>query len=173
MDHSFFEPDRIAYLQGAEILIDPSADLNAGYNFWASMRGVWARVQENPAYGVLSSMVGNVLNFHFSGKSGVYGPLDLTPAGDGVWRDGALPPPKDAEPATFGARHDRPGDAGRQLHARHARTGRGLVRPVSSHVSRRNARAPPRVPRPPPRTREQAPYRPPRRSPRVRRPGRR
>ncbi|NLG51675.1 MAG: nitrilase [Chloroflexi bacterium] len=83
MDHTYFEPIRVAWLQGAEIIIDPAADA-ARYNFWAQARGVWGRVQESPAYGVQACMVGHILGQEFGGRSGVYAPLALTPKGDGV-----------------------------------------------------------------------------------------
>ena len=83
MDHTYFEPIRIAWLQGAEILINPSADA-AHYSFWLQSRGVWGRVQESPAYGVQAMMVGNILGTHFGGRSGVYAPLALTPKDDGI-----------------------------------------------------------------------------------------
>lgn len=83
MDHTYFEPVRIAWLQGAEIIIDPAADA-ARYEFWAQRRGVWSRVQESPAYGVHALMVGHILGNEFGGRSGVYAPLALSPNGDGV-----------------------------------------------------------------------------------------
>lgn len=83
MDHTYFEPIRIAWLQGAEIVIDPAADA-ARYNFYTQARGVWGRVQESPAYGVQACMVGRILGQEFGGRSGVYAPLALTPGGDGV-----------------------------------------------------------------------------------------
>ena len=83
MDHTFFEPIRIAWLKGAEIVIDPAADAEA-YDFWAQARGVWSRVQESPAYGIACFMVGQMLGVSFGGRSGVYAPLDMTENGDGV-----------------------------------------------------------------------------------------
>jgi len=83
MDHTFFEPIRIAWLKGAEIIIDPAADAEA-YDFWAQARGVWSRVQESPAYGIACFMVGQMLGVSFGGRSGVYAPLDMTENGDGV-----------------------------------------------------------------------------------------
>lgn len=90
MDHTFFESARIAYLKGAEILIDPSAN-PAPYAYYEQMRGVWGRVQENPAYGVLACMVGKVAGFTFGGRSGIYAPLSLTPARDGVLAQASSP----------------------------------------------------------------------------------
>jgi len=83
MDHTFFEPIRIAWLKGAEIVIDPAADA-AAYDFWSQARGVWSRVQESPAYGIACFMVGQMLGVSFGGRSGVYAPLEMTDNGDGV-----------------------------------------------------------------------------------------
>jgi len=83
MDHTYFEPIRIAWLQGAEIILDPAADA-ARYNFYTQARGVWSRVQESPAYGIHCLMVGRILGNEFGGRSGVYAPLALTPHGDGI-----------------------------------------------------------------------------------------
>lgn len=83
MDHTYYETARIAVLSGADLLIDPSAN-NEYYNPYAQARGVWNRVQEVQAYGVLCSGVGRVAGSVFEGKSGVYAPLGMTPGGDGV-----------------------------------------------------------------------------------------
>ncbi|MBM4465801.1 MAG: nitrilase [Chloroflexi bacterium] len=83
MDHTFFEPQRIAWLLGAEIMVDPSANPEP-YQYWEQLRGVWGRVQESPAYGILSCLVGQFMGFTFEGRSGVYAPLEMTPAGDGI-----------------------------------------------------------------------------------------
>lgn len=83
MDHTFFEPIRVAWLQGAEVIIDPSAN-PAPYDYWEQMRGVWGRIQESPAYGILCCMVGDFAGFTFRGRSGVYAPLEMTPNGDGI-----------------------------------------------------------------------------------------
>lgn len=83
MDHTYFETARIATLLGAALLIDPSAN-NEYYNPYAQARGVWNRVQEVHTYGVLCSGVGRVAGSVFEGRSGVYAPMGMTPAGDGV-----------------------------------------------------------------------------------------
>lgn len=88
MDHTFFESARIAYLKGAEILLDPSAN-PAPYDYYEQMRGIWSRVQENPVYGVLACMVGRLAGFVFGGRSGIYAPLDLTQGGDGILAEAA------------------------------------------------------------------------------------
>lgn len=83
MDHTYFETARIAGLCGADLLIDPAAN-NEYYNAYAQARGVWNRVQEVPAYGVLCCGVGRVAGTVFQGRSGVYAPLAMTAGGDGV-----------------------------------------------------------------------------------------
>ncbi len=83
MDHTFFEPIRVAYLQGAEVIIDPSANPER-YDEPSERRGVWGRVQESPAYGVLACMVGTLAGTVFEGRSQVVAPLALTPRGDGI-----------------------------------------------------------------------------------------
>ena len=83
MDHTFFEPIRVAWLQGAEVIIDPSAN-PAPHDYWEQMRGVWGRVQESPAYGILCCTVGDFVGLTFQGRSGVYVPLEMTPSGDGI-----------------------------------------------------------------------------------------
>ncbi len=84
MDHTYFETARIAFLLGAEILIDSSADVIAEYNWRYQLRGVWGRVQEAPAYGIQAMMVGDALGMPFRGKSAVFGPVGL------VGEDGVL-----------------------------------------------------------------------------------
>ncbi|MBI3286905.1 MAG: nitrilase [Chloroflexi bacterium] len=83
IDHSYFEPQRIAWLRGAEIMIAPVGDA-AEYNFWLHARGLWGRVQESPAYGILACLVGHELGITTGGRSGVYAPLEMTPSGDGI-----------------------------------------------------------------------------------------
>jgi predicted amidohydrolase len=83
MDHTFFEPIRVAYLRGAEIIIDPSANPER-YDEPSEGRGVWGRVQESPAYGILACMVGTLAGTVFEGRSQVLAPFVLTPRGDGI-----------------------------------------------------------------------------------------
>ncbi len=83
MDHTYFETARIAALAGADLLIDPSANIGY-YDPYAQARGVWNRVQEVRTYGLLCSGIGRLPGLLFEGKSGVYAPLAMTPAGDGV-----------------------------------------------------------------------------------------
>ena len=83
MDHTYYEPIHIAWLKGAEIIIDPAANA-AAYDYWAQSRGVWGRVQESPAYGIGCFMVGRLLGVQFEGRSGVYAPLEMTEDGTGI-----------------------------------------------------------------------------------------
>jgi predicted amidohydrolase len=84
MDYTYWETARLAYLQGAEILVNPSFNDDADSNFWRQARGVYTRVQESPAYGIHTYMVGDFLGFHLRGPSLICAPLDLTPQGDGL-----------------------------------------------------------------------------------------
>lgn len=89
MDHTYWEPVRLAWLQGAEIIIDPAADANR-FDWGLQARGVWSRVQESPAYGIHAMMVGNLLGVTFGGRSGVYAPLSLTQAKDGILAEASV-----------------------------------------------------------------------------------
>lgn len=83
MDYTYPETARIAYLLGAEVLLNPSADINAAYSWHYQLRGVWSRVQESPCYGVHAMMVGDVLGMPFRGQSAIVGPVTLV-GNDGV-----------------------------------------------------------------------------------------
>lgn len=80
MDYTFWETTRLAYLAGAEILIDPTAD-DAGDNEWLAARGVRMRVQESPCYGLHVCIVSDVFSLHWRGRSSVYAPVGLLPPG--------------------------------------------------------------------------------------------
>lgn len=90
MDATFSETFRILELKGARIVALPIADA-AEYNRWLALRGIVGRVQESLLYGVKSALVGRILGIHFSGRSGVFAPAALTPAGDGVLAETADP----------------------------------------------------------------------------------
>lgn len=83
MDATFYETFRILELQGARIAALPIADA-AVYNYWLALRGIVPRVQESLLYGIKSALVGRIFGLHFTGKSGIFAPAALTPAGDGV-----------------------------------------------------------------------------------------
>jgi predicted amidohydrolase len=80
MDHTFWETTRLAYLAGAEILVDPAADDTAD-NEWLAARGVRMRVQESPCYGLHVCIVTDFLGLHWRGRSSVYAPVDLLARG--------------------------------------------------------------------------------------------
>lgn len=83
MDATYFETFRILALQGAQIVIVPTAD-PAEYNYWLALRGAWPRSQESQVFAVHSCMVGELLGLKLTGRSAVFAPLALTPHGDGV-----------------------------------------------------------------------------------------
>lgn len=83
MDATYFETFRILELQGVEIVILPIANPEP-YNYWLALRGIWPRVQECPLYGIKSALVGRVLGFEFTGRAGIFAPVELTPDGSGV-----------------------------------------------------------------------------------------
>lgn len=83
MDSTYFETFRIAEALDADICVVPSANPEQ-YNFWKALRGVWPRVQEGALYGVHSCMVGDLFGLKLTGRSGIFGPLELTPRRDGV-----------------------------------------------------------------------------------------
>ena len=83
MDHTFWETARLAYLGGAEILIDPSAD-DSGGREWLAARGIQMRVQESPCYGLHVFIVTDLFGLHWCGRSSVYAPVGLLPPGQRV-----------------------------------------------------------------------------------------
>jgi predicted amidohydrolase len=83
MDATYYETFRIASLKGADIVVIPIANAEE-YNHWKALRGTWPRVQESWVYGIKSAMVGTLLGFTFSGKAGIYAPIELTSNKDGI-----------------------------------------------------------------------------------------
>ena len=79
-DYTFWETARLAFLSGAEILIDPSAD-GFGDREWMAARRVRARVQESPCYGLHVFIVTDLFGLHYRGRSSVYAPIGLLPPG--------------------------------------------------------------------------------------------
>jgi predicted amidohydrolase len=80
MDHTFWETARLAFLSGAEILIDPSADSFCDRE-WMAARGVRTRVQESPCFGLHVFIVTDLFGLHYRGRSSVYAPVGLLPPG--------------------------------------------------------------------------------------------
>jgi predicted amidohydrolase len=83
MDATYFETFRILENLGTEIIMLPIANLEA-YNYFLALRGIWPRVQESPLYGIKSALVGSIAGLNFTGRAGVFAPLELTPNRDGV-----------------------------------------------------------------------------------------
>ena len=90
MDATYFETFRILELQGARIITLPIANPE-DYNYWLAMRGIWPRVQESLVYGIKSALVGEALGFTFTGKAGIYAPLELTPQRNGILAEANSP----------------------------------------------------------------------------------
>lgn len=84
MDATYFETFRIARLREVDIVAIPAAN-NEEYLFWRTMRGIWPRVQESQVLGVSAAAVGNLVGIVFTGRSGLLGPLELTPSEDGYF----------------------------------------------------------------------------------------
>lgn len=82
-DQHLWEVQRLAGLRGVEMLVEISA-YPKPYQVFEGRCGVWARAQENACYGVLASLVGQLGDIRFGGKSGLYAPVELTPRADGV-----------------------------------------------------------------------------------------
>jgi len=83
MDATYFETFRILSLMGARIALVPIANAEP-YNEHLALRGIWPRVQESLIFGIKSALVGRLLEFEFTGRAGLFAPLELTPRGDGV-----------------------------------------------------------------------------------------
>ncbi len=83
MDATYFETFRILREAGADIVMVPIFNPEP-YNFWLALRGIWPRVQESLVYGIKSAMVGEIMGYTLTGRSGIFAPLELTPEGDGV-----------------------------------------------------------------------------------------
>ena len=88
MDATYYETFRILEQHEVDIALLPIANLEQ-YNYWLALRGIWPRVQESVIYGVKSALVGSLAGFTFTGKAGIFAPLELTPAGDGILAEAA------------------------------------------------------------------------------------
>ncbi|OPZ84086.1 MAG: Formamidase [bacterium ADurb.Bin429] len=80
MDYTYWETARLAWLKGAEILIDPSAGAD-GDREWRAARGVRMRVQESPCYGLHVYGVADLFSLRWRGPSRVVAPEPLLPDG--------------------------------------------------------------------------------------------
>ncbi|NLX69409.1 MAG: nitrilase [Clostridiales bacterium] len=83
MDATYFETFYAAAEQGAELIILPIANMEE-YSLPRAIRGIWGRVQESYVYGIKASLNGWIAGMHFTGKAGIFAPLELTDKKDGV-----------------------------------------------------------------------------------------
>lgn len=83
MDATYYETFRMAVQSGAEIAILPIANMEE-YNEWKALRGIWPRVQESYIYGLKASLNGWIGGMHFTGKAGIFAPINLTEKKDGI-----------------------------------------------------------------------------------------
>lgn len=79
MDYTYWETVRVAGLHGAEIMLSPVAEPTAN-DPWRQARGVRNRIQETPAYGVQSCLVGDLFGETATGATAIYAPLGLISA---------------------------------------------------------------------------------------------
>lgn len=78
-----FEPARILWSLGAEIVLSQTADVGVqppGH----FLRGAWARVQESPSYAIQGSLSGEAFGLMFDGTAAIFAPRELTASRDGM-----------------------------------------------------------------------------------------
>jgi predicted amidohydrolase len=78
MDYTYWETARLAWLKGAEILIDPSAGTD-GDREWRAARGVRLRVQEVPCFGLHVFGITDMFGLRWRGPSRIVAPAPLLP----------------------------------------------------------------------------------------------
>ena len=83
MDATYFETFKILKNMGAEIVIIPIANIEE-YNYYLALRGIWPRVQESGLYGIKSALVGDLYGIGFTGRAGIFSPIDITSNGSGI-----------------------------------------------------------------------------------------
>lgn len=83
MDATYFETFEIVKEAGADIVILPIANMEE-YNMWRALRGIWPRVQESHVFGLKASLNGWIGGMHFTGKAGIFAPIDMTTKKDGI-----------------------------------------------------------------------------------------
>ncbi|MCD8511515.1 MAG: hypothetical protein LRY73_17740 [Bacillus sp. (in: Bacteria)] len=83
MDATYFETFLLAKNEGADFIILPIANMEE-YTRWKALRGIWPRVQESYLFGVKPSLNGWLMGMHFTGKGGVFAPIEYTDNYDGI-----------------------------------------------------------------------------------------
>ncbi len=76
------EVGRIFALRGADLLLHSGA-LEAGFNCWPQVAGMWAQVQQNQFWSVEAQLNGNIANRTFAASSAALGPCEITPGKSG------------------------------------------------------------------------------------------
>ena len=89
-DAAYWEPFRIVYLKGADIAVVAAAESEAAAAHPAR-DPLWARLQESPMYGVRACLTGSLFGRRLAGRTGIFGPLELSRRGDGIWQQMADP----------------------------------------------------------------------------------
>jgi predicted amidohydrolase len=83
MDATYFETFKLARSLGCDLVILPIAN-NEEYNLFRALRGIWPRVQESYVFGLKPSLNGWLCGLHFTGKAGIFAPLEITDRKDGI-----------------------------------------------------------------------------------------
>ncbi len=76
-DSSYFEPSKIAYQLGAQIVLCPVSPIRQE-NEVAERCGPWMRCQEQAFYALVSRFVGGENSFRFCGKAAIFAPYEAT-----------------------------------------------------------------------------------------------
>ena len=83
MDATYYEIFNMARSKGCDVVVLPIAN-NEEYALHKALRGIWPRVQEAHVYGVKAALNGWFCGLHFTGKAGIFAPMEMTQAGDGI-----------------------------------------------------------------------------------------
>ncbi len=76
-DSSFFEPAKIAYQLGGQIILCPVNPVQQD-NDVAERCGPWMRCQEQALYALVPRLIGSWDHFHFLGKAAIFAPYEST-----------------------------------------------------------------------------------------------
>jgi len=76
------EVGRIFALLGADLLLHSGA-LEAGFNCWPQVAGMWSQVQQNQVWAVEAQLKGFIANRTFAASPAIIGPCEITPGQSG------------------------------------------------------------------------------------------
>ncbi len=88
MDTGYPEMGRILTAQGAQVLLDVTANPDECYTL-ENLNGLWARVQDNAVFGIKSCLYGDVPGLKLRGRSGIYAPCPMTDDRTGILTEAA------------------------------------------------------------------------------------